>query len=322
MLGCCAMDKKLTDQQPHDIAHVVEPRAQAAGKDEQAARNRTVAQLSAVGIGGNVLLAVFKLVAGILGNSMALVSDAVHSASDVLATAVAYVGDRIARRDADENHPYGHERFEQLAAAVLAIILASVGIGIGYAGVQAALGGGAEEAPGILALIAAAVSIVVKEAMFWYTRHGARKINSDVFMADAWHHRTDALSSVAALVGVGAALMGFPLGDSIASIIICLFILKVAWEVGREAIGKLVDESGGDELNQQIAQSAIRCEGVDHIDSVVTRRFGSQFYADVEIAMDGSLSLNEAHNRAELVHERVELDNPDVKHVTVHVNPI
>jgi cation diffusion facilitator family transporter len=317
------MENKLTDLQPHDIAHVIGPSISSQTSEEAAERNRTVAQLSAVGVGGNVLLAVFKLVAGILGNSMALVSDAVHSASDVLATAVAYVGDRIARREADENHPYGHERFEQLAAAVLAIILASVGVGIGVAGVQAAIGGGSqEEVPGVLALVAAGVSIVVKEAMFWYTRHGARKIGSDVFMADAWHHRTDALSSVAALIGVGAARLGFPLGDSLASIVICLFILKVAWEVGREAIGKLVDESGGEDLNELIASHVYCCEGVDHVDSVVTRRFGSQYYADVEVAMDGSLPLHEAHRRAEAVHEHIESVCPEVKHVTVHVNPI
>ena len=149
------------EQQPHDIASVIEPRVDAAKDDEIRERNRTVAQMSAVGIGGNVLLAVFKLVAGIIGNSMALVSDAVHSTSDVLATAVAYVGDRISRREADENHPYGHERFEQLASAVLALILASVGIGIGVAGVQTALdivsadGAAVGEAPGVLALVAA-----------------------------------------------------------------------------------------------------------------------------------------------------------------------
>lgn len=315
-------------QQPHEIAHVVQPAANAADETETSARNRIVAHMSAVGIGGNVLLAALKFAAGILGNSMALISDAVHSTSDVLATVVAYIGDRIARREADESHPYGHDRFEQLASAVLAIILASVGIGIGIAGGQAAFdifaNGGAsvgDNTPGTLALIAAAVSIAVKEAMFWYTRHGARAIGSDVFMADAWHHRTDALSSVAALIGVAAARLGLPLGDPIASIIICLFILKVAWEVGREAIGKLVDESGGNELNAEITRIVQTCEGIDHIDSVITRRFGSQFYADVEVAMDGSLPLSEAHRRAEGVHDRIERECPQVKHVTVHVNP-
>ncbi len=316
------MEQRSNNKQPHDIAHVIEPRVEVASDDEVAARNKVVARLSIVGVGGNVLLAVFKFIAGILGNSMALVSDAVHSASDVLATAVAYVGDRIARREADEQHPYGHERFEQLAAAILSLILASVGIGIGYAGVQSLFAGGAQEAPSILALVAAAVSIVVKEGMFWYTRHGAKQIGSDVFMADAWHHRTDALSSVAALIGVGATMLGFPLGDSIASLIICLFILKVAWEVGREAVGKLVDESGGKELNEAIAHCAMQSPAVDHIDSVVTRRFGSLYYADLEVAMDGTMTLQEAHDYAEEIHERVERECPQVKHVTVHVNPI
>ena len=317
------MNQSQDINQPHDISHVIEPRVEVATDDEVAERNKVIAQLSIVGVGGNVLLAVFKFIAGVLGNSMALVSDAVHSSSDVLATAVAYVGDRIARREADENHPYGHERFEQLASAILALILASVGIGIGYAGVQSLLNGGAGDgAPGALALVAAGVSIVVKEAMFWYTRYGARKINSDVFMADAWHHRTDALSSVAALIGVGATMLGFPLGDPIASIIICLFILKVAWDVGREAVGKLVDESGGSELDEAIAACAARCDIVDHVDLVVTRRFGSLYYADVEVAMDGSLSLDEAHKHAEEIHDRIEREIELVKHVTVHVNPV
>ena len=317
------MSQKLTETQPHAIASVIEPPVDAASNEESAERNKVVARLSLVGVGGNILLAAVKFVAGIVGNSMALVSDAVHSSSDVLATAVAYAGDRIARREADEGHPYGHERFEQLAAAILSLILAGVGIGIGYAGITSLMNGGAgDDAPSMLALAAAALSIVVKEAMFWYTRNGARKIGSDVFMADAWHHRTDALSSVAALAGVGATMLGFPLGDAIASVIICLFILKVAWDVGRDAVGKLVDESGGKELNEAIAACAARCSTVDHIDSVVTRRFGSLYYADVEVAMDGSLTLAEAHEHAEEIHECIERECPQVKHVTVHVNPI
>ena len=315
--------KEHQERQPHGIAHVMEPSVNAATESEAAERDKTVVRLSAVGIGGNILLAVFKFVAGILGNSMALVSDAVHSSSDVLATAVAYVGERIARREADESHPYGHERFEQLAAAILSLILASVAIGIGYAGFASLLGGdNGGEAPTAIALVAAAVSIAVKEGMFWYTRHGARKIGSDVFMADAWHHRSDALSSVAALAGVGAEMAGFPMGDAIASVVICLFILKVAWDVGRDAVGKLVDESGGPELNEAIAKCAAASESVDHIDSVITRRFGSLYYADVEVAMDGSLTLNEAHRFAEEIHERIERECPKVKHATVHVNPV
>ena len=313
----------LPANQPHAIARVMEPPVNAMGDEESAQHDKIVAQMSAVGIGGNILLALVKFVAGIMGNSMALVSDAVHSSSDVLATAVAYVGDRIARRKADDKHPYGHERFEQLAAAALSLILLAAGLGIGYTGVNSLLEGRtSEDIPTVLPLAAAVLSIVVKEAMFWYTRHGARKIGSDVFMADAWHHRTDALSSVAALIGVAATRLGFPWGDEIASIVICLFILKVAWDVGRDAIGKLVDESGGRELNEAIANCAASCDCVNHVDLVVTRRFGSLYYADVEVAMDGSLTLVEAHKHAEEVHERIERECPLVKHAAVHVNPV
>ncbi len=308
--------------QPHDISNVVEPRVGATTDGQSAEESRIVAKLTAVGILGNIVLVVFKFVAGIVGNSAALVSDAVHSASDVLATAVAYAGTRIAGRPADESHPYGHERFEQLAALVLAAILAITGFGIGSAGIEAiATGSVSDEGPGIIAAIAAAVSIAIKEAMFWYTRHGARKIGSDAFMADAWHHRSDALSSVAALAGVIGARLGFPLCDPIASVIICIFIFKVAFEVGKDAVAKLVDESGGGDFQKEIAACAASCGGVDHVDSVVTRRFGSQFYADVEVAMDGSLTLDEAHERAEVVHEEIERNFENVKHVTVHVNP-
>ena len=224
------MNETLHNNQPHDIAYVVEPRVDAATGEENDARNKVVANLTMVGVGGNILLAVFKFVAGILGNSMALVSDAVHSTSDVLATAVAYVGDRIARREADESHPYGHERFEQLAAAVLSLILAGVGIGIGYAGVESLLAGGAgRETPGMLALIAAAVSIVVKEGMFRYTMYYAKKLDSAAFKADAWHHRSDALSSVGSFIGVGMARLGYPMMDPIAGLLICALISEIPW---------------------------------------------------------------------------------------------
>lgn len=308
--------------QPHEIAHVVEKRADQDLEAKQNEEMKVVKQLTAVGVLGNIVLVVFKFVAGIVGNSTALVSDAVHSASDVLATAVAYAGSRIASRSADESHPYGHDRFEQLAALILAAILAITGFGIGSSGVEMIASGSAPDTtPGTIALVAAAASIVIKEAMFWYTRHGAQKIGSDAFMADAWHHRSDALSSVAALVGVIGAQMGFPLCDPLAAIVICLFIFKVSWDVGRDAVGKLVDESGGAELQRSISECADRYEGIDHIDSVVTRRFGSSFYADVEVAMDGNLSLYEAHERAEGLHRLIEESCPDVKHVTVHVNP-
>ena len=184
---------------------------------------KIVKRMSQVGIWGNIFLAAFKLIAGILGKSGAMISDAVHSLSDVFATIVAYFGVLISRQPEDEDHPYGHERLECVASLILGIILAGTGIGIGYSGIQKIISNEELSVPTILPLIAAIVSIVVKEGMFWYTMHYAKEMNSSAFRADAWHHRSDALSSVGSFVGIGMAKLGFPIMDPIASLIICLF---------------------------------------------------------------------------------------------------
>ena len=220
--------------------------ATAAARDYE----RTTRKLAVVGIAGNCALTAFKLAAGILGNSAAMVSDAIHSLSDVLATAIAYVGTKIAQKAPDESHPYGHDRFECLASVVLGAILLATGFGIGYGGVTALISGSAgATAPGTIALVAAAVSILIKEAMFQYTRHHARRIKSSAFEADAWHHRSDALSSVGALIGIGASMAGFPAGDALASIVICLFIFKVAYEVVSDAVNPLRSPGGSQHPN-------------------------------------------------------------------------
>ena len=187
-------------------------------------------KVSAVSIVANVLLSAFKLLAGILASSGAMVSDAIHSASDVISTVVVIIGIRLSGKASDKEHPYGHERMECVAAIILATILAFTGLGIGYTAVAKILSGNYGEltVPGVLALVAAVVSIAVKEGMYWYTRSYAKKINSSALMADAWHHRSDALSSVGALVGIAGARLGYPVCDAIASLCICFFIEKAA----------------------------------------------------------------------------------------------
>ena len=200
---------------------------------------RIIRKLSRVGILGNVLLASFKLFAGIIGKSGAMVSDAVHSLSDVFATVVAYFGVLLSRQEEDARHPYGHERLECVASLVLGLILAGTGIGIGYTGIRKLLfERDAVEIPTMLPLIAAVVSIVVKESMFWYTMYYAKKMDSSAFKADAWHHRSDAISSVGSFVGIGLAKLGFPFMDPVASLIICILILKVAYDIIKDAIAK------------------------------------------------------------------------------------
>ena len=280
-------------------------------------------QASTVGIVGNILLSAFKLLAGIVGRSGAMVSDAVHSLSDVFATLIALIGVKLAGRGADKDHPYGHERFECVASLALGVILCATGIGIGYTGIKNIFfsDGNTIAIPGKIALIAAVVSIVVKEAMFWYTRWCARRINSSAFMADAWHHRSDALSSVGALIGIAGARMGFPILDPVASIVICLSILKVAIDIFRDAIGKMTDTACSEEFEDAVRGCIREEDGVLGIDLLQTRKFGEKVYVDVEISVDGTQPVSEAHDIAEGVHHRIEESFPSVKHVMVHVNP-
>ena len=284
---------------------------------------RTTRKLAVVGIAGNCALTAFKLAAGILGNSAAMVSDAIHSLSDVLATAIAYVGTKIAQKAPDESHPYGHDRFECLASVVLGAILLATGFGIGYGGVTALISGSAgATAPGTIALVAAAVSILIKEAMFQYTRHHARRIKSSAFEADAWHHRSDALSSVGALIGIGASMAGFPAGDALASIVICLFIFKVAYEVVSDAVNNLLDTPCDPQVEASIRTTIQSVPGIERIDLLRTRSFGSKVYVDAEVAIDGTMTLEAAHDIVEQAHDQVEQDFPDVKHIMIHPNPL
>lgn len=271
----------------------------------------------------NLLLTVFKLLAGIFANSGAMISDAVHSASDVFSTVMVMISIKLAGRRADDDHEYGHERQECIAAILLSVALALTGIGIGYNGAISILSAADDElaVPGVLALVAAAVSIAAKEGMYWYTRFAAKKTGSTALMADAWHHRSDALSSVGSLVGVAAARMGYPVADPIASIVICVFILKVSVDIFRTAASQLTDRACAPEVELRMRVVILNQPGVRSLDLLQTRQFGSRTYVDVEISADGTLPLTEAHAIAEQVHHSIEKQFPSVKHCMVHVNP-
>ena len=292
-------------------------------KDTKPDETAIIRKLSLVGIIGNVFLSAFKFIAGIMGNSSAMVSDAVHSLSDVFATFIAFLGVRFGRREADASHPYGHERIESLAAIVLGLILLVTGVGIGWVGLENILAGNYESLPipGMIALVAAIVSIAVKEGMFWYTRHWARVIRSSAFEADAWHHRSDAMSSIGALVGVGGSMLGYPVLDPIASVVICLFILKQGISIIYDALKKMLDTSCGEQFEEEVRQLVDAENQVEHIDMLRTRMFGDKVYIDMEIAIDGSMQLTDAHAIAERVHDDIEHAFPEVKHVMIHVNP-
>ena len=280
-----------------------------------------IKKLSRVGIFGNVILAAFKLFAGIFGRSGAMVSDAVHSLSDVFATLIAYIGVRLSKRRADAEHPYGHERLECVASLILGLILAGTGIGIGYAGIRNLLSGESLEIPTALPLVAAVVSIAVKEGMFWYTMHYAKKLDSAAFKADAWHHRSDAISSVGSFIGIGMAKLGFPIMDPVAGLIICVLILKVAFDITKDALEKMLDTSCSSDFEKQIGAFIAEQPGVVGIDLLHTRQFGNKIYVDLEITVKRDMSLVDAHAIAERVHKNVEENFPNVKHVMIHVNP-
>ena len=285
---------------------------------------RIAMQTSMVSLIGNSMLSFGKLAAGLLAHSGAMVSDAIHSASDVCSTIIVMIGVRLSGKSSDKEHPYGHERLECVAAILLAVILSLTGLGIGASALSDLIQADTQtpEIPGILALIAAIVSIVVKEGMFQYTRHFARKIDSGALMADAWHHRSDALSSVGALVGIAGARLGFPLADPLASLVICIFIEKAAVEIFKDAIDKMVDKSCDEETEQTLRKFILQQDGVQGIDLLQTRLFGSKIYVDAEISVDGQKSLQEAHTIAETVHRSIEQTFPKVKHIMVHVNPV
>ncbi len=287
-------------------------------------REKVATRVSVLSILVNVVLSVGKLAAGILGHSVAMVSDAVHSASDVFATFIVIIGIRVSSKQSDEEHQYGHERLECVASIILATILALTGLAIGSAGVEQILHSGESPLamPTLLPLAAAVVSIVTKELMYWYTRHYALSLHSDALMADAWHHRSDALSSVGSLIGIAGARMGFPLLDPLASLVICVLILKAAYDIFKGAIDKMVDRSCTPELEAEMKDLIERVPGVDHVDLLRTRLFGNRIYVDVEISADDNLTLLASHRIAEQIHREIEIHFPDVKHCMVHMNPL
>lgn len=291
---------------------------------DAAKEQKTVYKVSVLSIIVNALLILVKAGAGLLGHSKALISDAVHSASDVFSTVIVIVGYKLSRRSEDSTHPYGHERIECVAAVILATMLAVTGVLMGSDGIMDIVRQTYKnfKMPGILTIIAAILSIAVKEAMYHVTIHAAKRVNSDSLKADAWHHRSDALSSVGSLAGVILARNGLPAADPIAAIIICLFILKVSFDIYSDSFKKMVDHSCDDETVEKIREEIKKEKGVQSIHSVKTRMFGSRIYVDIELYVDGRITLTNAHAIAERVHDRIENAFPDVKHCMIHVEPI
>lgn len=284
---------------------------------------KNAVKVSAVSIIGNAALSLFKFFVGLIAHSGAMVSDAVHSASDVFSSIIVIIGVKISSEESDKDHPYGHERFECVAAIVLSVILFISGLFIGHTAIENLISANPQTivVPGVLALVAAAISIACKETMYWYTRFYAKRFDSGALMADAWHHRSDALSSVGALIGIAGARMGFPMLDTIASLVICLFIIKAAYDIFRNAVAQMVDHSCSEEMEQAIMQCASEQDDVISVELIQTRVFGNRIYADIEICADGAITLEQSHEIAQRVHNAIEERFPKIKHIMVYVRP-
>lgn len=289
------------------------------GVDEATA----IRKMSFVSLAGNTVLSAFKFFAGVTGNSGAMISDSIHSFSDVITTVIAWIGVKASKKEADSAHPYGHERVECIASLLLGIILLATGLGVGKVGVEHIVSGSYDTlaVPSMIALVAAAVSIVSKEAMYWYTRYYAKLIHSSAFLADAWHHRSDAFSSIGSLIGIGGAMLGFPVMDSVASVVICLFIVKASYDILKDGVVKLLDTSCGETYDRKMEEYIAGQDGVVCVDSLRSRMFGNKVYIDLEIQVDGEKSLRDAHKVAQHIHDEVERAFPDVKHIMIHLNP-
>lgn len=282
-----------------------------------------IRKMSFVSLAGNTVLSAFKFFAGVTGNSSAMISDSIHSFSDVITTVIAWIGVKASKKEADSAHPYGHERVECIASLLLGIILLATGLGVGKVGVEHIVSGSYDTlaVPSMIALVAAAVSIVSKEAMYWYTRYYAKLIHSSAFLADAWHHRSDAFSSIGSLIGIGGAMLGFPVMDSVASVVICLFIVKASYDILKDGVVKLLDTSCGETYDRKMEEYIAGQDGVVCVDSLRSRMFGNKVYIDLEIQVDGEKSLRDAHKVAQHIHDEVERAFPDVKHIMIHLNP-
>ncbi|WP_432408483.1 cation diffusion facilitator family transporter [Wukongibacter sp. M2B1] len=277
-------------------------------------------RISIITIAANVVLSAVKIFIGFIGRSHAIIADGIHSLSDVFSTVVALIGIRLANKEEDENHPYGHEKIEPVMGKILANILLLTALFMGYSGIKSIMQGD-YTIPGKITIYAAIFSIIVKEWMYRYTVIGAKKIESSALLADAWHHRTDALSSIGSLVGVTGAILGYAILDSIAAIVISIFVAKVAIDIYLKSVKELIDSAADGDTIDEIKKIIHRTEGVIDIDNLKTRIHANKLYVDVEISVDRGLTVSQAHDIAENVHNKIENDMKKVKHCMVHVNP-
>ena len=290
-------------------------------------RNKEIYKVTLVGGAVNVVLLLFKFVAGIVGHSAAMMADAIHSLSDFMTDIIVLLFVHISVKPQDKSHDYGHGKYETLAMTLIGIALLAVAIGILYSGVMkitAWIHGEPLEAPGLLALWAALASIILKEAVYQYSMVKARQLQSQAVEANAWHHRSDALSSIGTAVGIGGAIFlgqRWTVLDPLASVVVGAFILKMSVSLLRDGIGDLMEQSLPDTIEAEILQLVASVPGVAEPHELRTRRIGNHYAVELHILMDGDISLREAHDKASEVEDLLKAHYGEETHVAVHVEP-
>lgn len=291
-------------------------------------REKAIYQVTWAGSFVNFLLVIFKFIAGILGHSAAMIADAVHSLSDFATDIVILIFTRISNKPQDKNHDYGHGKYETLATAIIGIVLFAVGASICWNGLQAiqtVWQGGRLPAPGMLAFAGAIISIVSKELIYRYTIHVGRKINSSAVIANAWHHRSDAFSSIGTAIGIGGAIVlgeSWSVLDPMAAVVVSFFIMKVAVQLLKPCVDELTEKSLPDEIEKEICLIAENTPGVSAIHNLRTRRIGNHYAIEMHIRMDGHLTLYEAHAKASVIENKLKEKYGNETHVGIHVEPV
>ncbi|MBN1809442.1 MAG: cation transporter [Planctomycetes bacterium] len=298
----------------------MEPAAlQTSMKDDRSAR---IKRVTLIGLAVNLLLSAIKLAAGILGGSQAVIADSVHSLSDSSTDVAILVGVRFWTAPADERHPHGHGRIEYIITLLIAAVLAAVAAGLAY-NAYSSLYERHDTPPSWVAFAAAVASIAVKEILYRWTVATGRRIKSSAVIANAWHHRSDALSSLPAAIAVAVAVLRPDLYfiDHVGAAVVSLFILQAAWKIARPVLGRLADAGASPEELQAITDIASSVQGVDTVHAVRTRYIGAGLGVDLHIHVDGALSVRRGHEISEIVTKRLIDDGPDVLDVVVHIEP-
>ena len=291
-------------------------------------REKEIYKVTLVGSAGNVALLTFKFIAGVMGNSAAMIADAVHSLSDFITDVIVLAFVHVSAKPQDESHDYGHGKYETFATFIIGLAIMAAATGIIISGVAKLIdwaSGKQLAAPGWLALAAAIVSIVVKEFLYRYTVHRGKQLGSQAVVANAWHHRSDALSSIGAAVGIGGAIL---LGnrwtalDPLASVVVGVMLVKVSIDLLRSSIGELTESSLPSDVEQEIEDIICSLPDVCEPHNLRTRRIGNRFAIEAHVRMDGNKSLTEAHNRASAIERRLRERFGPQTHVTIHMEPI